>query len=843
MQPNIMVMKLHPTPFTGNFFASMAWLLAMTSVAQVTGDYRSAASGNWTVASTWERFDGNSFVAAPTAPVETDGVITIRTGHTVNVNIPTTADQVVVEAGATLSIPSILNLSDGAGPDLVVNGTLQLNAGTFQGSGLAQVNAGGNFTWTQGTIGSGVVLDLLAGSTATMSGTAGKANNGTINNAGTFTMAGGDILSGGSPAAFNNLPGGVVNLNGWTTNTGTWSQFTNNQGTINKNNGPTLFTFLRQLVNSGTINVAEGELRIFNSNTSENTGTIAFTPPGSVLRLNGNMDLNSGGVITGLDELFIEGGICTVNSANSIPSLPLITIPNSNGALDCIAPLTTDSLVMVNGTLRGGGGLTVINGFNWTGGVINSTGVLNLPATCTTVLAQGGNALINSGIINNAGTFLMQAGSLLQTTTPCRFNNLPGGVLELNGWANPTGSWVQNVFNQGTVNKHNGDVQFTFVFPFTNEPTGVLNANTGHVALAPSFSLPVQTGVFNVANGASLSASASGIPYAGPEFNNNGTVNATLKFEGSSAQQLNGNGTITSLTINNAAGVDLGGEQTVTSTLTMTNGQLRLGDNDLFVENNAAGAVAGGNASSWVVNNGTGSLHRQVNGNNYLFPLGTSSYTPLTMSLTNGPQDRFSVRVQDGVSTEYSAPGVAAGTSISSDIVDRTWVVSEEVPGGNTASITLQWNAADELPGFVRTTCAVAHYSNPDWVPGAFGAAIGNGPFTRTITGLGDFRELCVTDADATLNDIGTGMTEGAESGLHVHPVPANDILYIDLPEGNDTQTLMLLDAGGRELMSRSMNGGGRRSISVSDLPSGLHLLVLVDGDGRWHRKRISIAH
>jgi deoxyinosine 3'endonuclease (endonuclease V) len=29
----------------------------------------------------------------------------------------------------------------------------------------------------------------------------------------------------------------------------------------------------------------------------------------------------------------------------------------------------------------------------------------------------------------------------------------------------------------------------------------------------------------------------------------------------------------------------------------------------------------------------------------------------------------------------------------------------------------------------------------------------------------------------------------------------------------------------------------------VSDLPSGLHLLVLVDGDGRWHRKRISIAH
>jgi hypothetical protein len=828
---------------TGALIAAFSSLLSIHSAAQSTGDYRSAGTGNWTVAGTWERFNGTEFVAAGIVPSSSDGVITIRTGHTVAVNSTTTADQVVVEAGATLSIPSILNLSDGTGPDLVVNGTLLFNAGTLQGSGLAQVNGGGTFTWNQGTIGSSVVLDLLAGSTTTMNSTAGKSNGGTINNAGTFTMTGGDLTSSNLPAAFNNLPGGVLNLNGWSTNTGTWSQFTNNQAAINKNNGPTLFTFLRQVVNSGTINVAAGELRIFNSNTSENTGTIAFTPPGSVLRLNGNMDLNSGGAITGLDELFLEGGICTVNSANSIPSLPLINIASGLATLDCTAPLTTDSLIMVHGNLRGAGGLTVINGFNWTGGAINNTGVLNLPATCTTVLAQGGNGLSNSGIINNAGTFLMQAGTLSQGTTPCRFNNLPGGMLELNGWASPTGSWVQNVFNQGTINKNNGDVQFTLVFQLTNEPGGVVNVNSGSLSLAPSFSLPVQSGVFNVAEGTSLITSASGIPYAGPEFNNNGTVNATLKFEGGSAQQLNGTGTITSLTINNAAGVDLGGEQTVTNVLTMSNGQLRLGDNDLFVENNAVGAVAGGNASSWVVNDGIGSLHRQVNGNNYLFPVGTDSYTPLTLSLTNGAQDRFSVRVQDGVSREYGAPGTPTGSLLTSDVVDRTWVVSEEVAGGNTANITLQWNAADELIGFSRSTCAVANYSDPDWVPGAFGPAIGNGPFTRTITGLGAFRELCVADAEAPLNDIGTGMVAVDGIALHAFPNPASTVLHIQGTGMHGAPSnAVLIDATGRRVAMPIGMQGNVATIDVSSLTNGLYILELTDQQQHLGQLRVVVT-
>ena len=88
--------------------------LALTSLlfaanAQVSGDYRSAGTGDWNVAATWQRHNGTSFVAAPTAPDQGDGVIHIRNGHTVTVNTAVTADQIIVDAGGILEQVSDLN--------------------------------------------------------------------------------------------------------------------------------------------------------------------------------------------------------------------------------------------------------------------------------------------------------------------------------------------------------------------------------------------------------------------------------------------------------------------------------------------------------------------------------------------------------------------------------------------------------------------------------------------------------------------------------------------------------------------------------------------------------------
>ena len=414
---------------------------------------------------------------------------------------------------------------------------------------------------------------------------------------------------------------------------------------------------------------------------------------------------------------------------------------------------------------------------------------------------------------------------------PATFNNLPNAVVELNGWSTTVEPWHMVTNNQGTINKNNGTVSFTFgnFFSgksFTNLAGGVVNVNSGTLAFNLPF--PLQNGTFNVAGGTTLTGSEP-FNFAGPAVVNNGSITTpVLRYQGTNAQQLNGTGSINNLAIDNSAGVDLGGVQTVTNALTLATGQLRLGSNDLFVENNAFGAVTGGNANSWVVNNGTGSLHRQVIGSGYLFPVGTTSYTPLTMS-TTGLQDRFSVRVQNGVSTNYGSPGAATGAPITARAVGRTWVVAEQVNGGNAADITLQWSAADELQQFNRSLCTVSRYDGTDWVTGTYAAALGGGPFTRAITGVSGFREYGVSDNLLNLNTALDEEPMRPASRLRLYPQPADQVLHIAAAEGHSMTGARLLDASGREALQPVQTNADRATLDVSNLAPGVYVLEWSD--------------
>ena len=129
------------------------------SFGAVNGEYRSITSGNWNATSTWQKYNGSSWIAAVAVPSNTDAAITIQSGHTVTVTANTTVDQVVVSSGGTLSINSgvTLTLANGSGNDLDVVGVFK-NAGTLTISASAVVNiqAAGryqhNFTTTAGTI-------------------------------------------------------------------------------------------------------------------------------------------------------------------------------------------------------------------------------------------------------------------------------------------------------------------------------------------------------------------------------------------------------------------------------------------------------------------------------------------------------------------------------------------------------------------------------------------------------------------------------------------------------------------------------------------------------------------
>lgn len=95
--------------------------MLQTAGAQTAGDYQSTASGDWASPTTWQRFDGTSWVAATAAPTNTDGVITIQAAHTVTVNDNISADQLVVN-GTLHAVNNVLTLMNGTGTDLYVTG-------------------------------------------------------------------------------------------------------------------------------------------------------------------------------------------------------------------------------------------------------------------------------------------------------------------------------------------------------------------------------------------------------------------------------------------------------------------------------------------------------------------------------------------------------------------------------------------------------------------------------------------------------------------------------------------------------------------------------------------------
>jgi autotransporter-associated beta strand protein len=89
------------------------------------GDYQSSATGNWNTNTTWERYDGSSWVnPAPSAPIATSLVL-IRNEHTVTVDGAADAGQIIIEDEATLTLSS----SGQATAGTITNfGTLNLNS-------------------------------------------------------------------------------------------------------------------------------------------------------------------------------------------------------------------------------------------------------------------------------------------------------------------------------------------------------------------------------------------------------------------------------------------------------------------------------------------------------------------------------------------------------------------------------------------------------------------------------------------------------------------------------------------------------------------------------------------
>jgi hypothetical protein len=196
------------------------------------------------------------------------------------------------------------------------------------------------------------------------------------------------------------------------------------------------------------------------------------------------------------------------------------------------------------------------------------------------------------------------------------------------------------------------------------------------------------------------------------------------------------------LTVDNAAGVRLGGTVMIEEQLDLWNGSVALGDNDLIIA--ATATIAGGSATRFVITDGTGALQHLAIGSAgragaVLFPVGAAagSYTPVTLA-NDASANSFGVRVSDEVLSNGSF-----GTPVSTGVVDRTWHISAGT-GQSNVSMIFSWTQTEELPGFDRTQCFISRNdAGMDWDPlQTAGAAQGSGLLTRMISGVTTFSAL-----------------------------------------------------------------------------------------------------
>ncbi|MBR9975652.1 MAG: hypothetical protein KFF77_08725 [Bacteroidetes bacterium] len=205
------------------------------------------------------------------------------------------------------------------------------------------------------------------------------------------------------------------------------------------------------------------------------------------------------------------------------------------------------------------------------------------------------------------------------------------------------------------------------------------------------------------------------------------------------------------LTLNNVSGLSLAGSLEISGDLTLSAGSISLGNADLVL--GPAADINGAGTTRFIITDGSGELRLQgigIGGRTgvVLFPVGNTagSYTPVILQ-NGGFLDAFGVRVAAGV-----LDGGNAGTSIGSDVVGKTWFITEQTAGGSNASMTFEWSAGDELTAFDRSLCYVAHHDGSDWQQlQSLGASAGSDPYQRAVSGVTSFSPFAIGDGGSPL--------------------------------------------------------------------------------------------
>ncbi|MBS1602620.1 MAG: T9SS type A sorting domain-containing protein [Bacteroidetes bacterium] len=388
--------------------------------AQTAGDFRTngTGGGSWTLASTWQTFDGTTWNAATASPdAASAGIITVLSGDSVALLSAITIDQVVVNSGGALAMGGSVTITlgnvpatnaiDNSGRVYIASNGILSGTGTFrnESGALLKIMNGSTINVTTNNIAGGEVR--FSGTASGVAGGVTLTNNGLINweQGNLFIQDGSTIANSDSMAI---LPNTSIGLN---SNTG---------GTLTNPTGGVIYLKDPALVLTAASNISfsnsGGRVRGFGSasfpGTSSNTGSII---PGddnaaATLTLSGNIattgsptyviNLVSAGGVAGTNysqvalanSVNLGSSTLTVNDqANSDPvgqTYTLMTAPSFTGTF------ATTNLPPTLGNLTVSGGTVTLQ----------RTGTLPLTWGSFNVRAAGSEAILNWTTLQESNT-------------------------------------------------------------------------------------------------------------------------------------------------------------------------------------------------------------------------------------------------------------------------------------------------------------------------------------------------------------------------------------------------------------------------------------------------------
>lgn len=501
------------------------------------------------------------------------------------------------------------------------------------------------------------------------------------------------------------------------------------------------------------------------------------------------LDGNVGGGTDGIG-LEINGPTCTISGSGAI-QLSRLRKDNDSGQA-----ATTDLIIQSNITLIFDGTCLYNNSPTRTFNVTLESGkTVTLTNANGDVSVDGTNGGPNG--VNQMGTFTIN------------------GTLDIQGSSGDLYVRTDNT-SAGT-----NDIAYIIGSSGTVKVGGTLYGNNGSNNAAIS-KLTINNGGTLELKGATPTASVSGT-----RDNFDLQTGSTVIYSGASAQAIESKFTYSNLTVS-GGGKTTNGNVTANGTVTHSDCMITLGSNMFTI--GPSGTITGAGASGYMQTNGTGELIQQVSGSDVEFPVGNSTYNPTTLNNTGGATDNYRVRVLDDVYTNGTT-----GAVITSDVVDRTWLISEQVNGGTDLDITVQWDPAQELGTFDRTACYVSHYIGSLWNPDAVGNASGADPYTRTRTGITSLSPFAVgsnTQLPIELTTL-SALTHKHNILLRWETATERDNAYFSIERSTDGNTF-------REIGQTPSLGNSRspQTYTYTDRSpvkgASYYRLRQVDTDGKW---------